>query len=74
MTTSVARETVRLGVRDGRCFIDGAWASDAAASFRQVHPSTNEVVAQMPEAGAEGVDKAVAAARRAFDEGPWPRM
>ena len=74
MTTNVARETVRLGVRDGRCFIDGAWASDAASSFRQVHPSTNEVVAQMPEAGAEGVDKAVAAARRAFDEGPWPRM
>ena len=74
MTTSVAREKKRLGVRDGRCFVDGAWVSDAAVGFDQVHPSTNEVVVQIPESGTDGVNVAVTAARRAFDEGPWPRM
>ncbi len=74
MTTGVARERKRLGVRDGRCFVDGDWSPDGRGSFDQVHPSTNEVVAQIPEAGADVVDTAVAAARRAFDHGPWPRM
>ena len=39
-----------------------------------VSPVTEEVIAQVPEAQPEDVDKAVAAARKAFDEGPWPRM
>ncbi len=74
MQTSVARERERLGVREGRCFVDGKWTSDASRAFDQIHPSTNEAVASIPEAGAAGVDRAVAAARRAFDDGPWPRM
>ncbi|MYF88748.1 MAG: aldehyde dehydrogenase family protein, partial [Boseongicola sp. SB0676_bin_33] len=74
MLTSVARERDRLKVGNGRNFVDGSWLSDAGDEFDQVHPSTNEVVASMPEAGVEGVDRAVAAARRAFDTGPWPRM
>ena len=74
MLTSVARERDRLGVGNGRNFIDGIWQTDSRGEFDQVHPSTNEVVARMPDAGAEGVDRAVTAARQAFDAGPWPRM
>ncbi|KXZ48141.1 hypothetical protein GPECTOR_30g237 [Gonium pectorale] len=39
-----------------------------------VDPRTEEVVLQVAEGDAADVDKAVAAARRAFDSGPWPRM
>lgn len=39
-----------------------------------VYPATGEVVSVLVEAGAEEVDAAVAAARAAFQRGPWPRM
>ncbi len=39
-----------------------------------VCPSDGKVFASVPRAGAAGVDRAVQAARRAFDEGPWARM
>ena len=37
-------------------------------------PRTGEVIARVAEGDSEDIDRAVAAARRAFDEGPWPRM
>ncbi|MDQ4051222.1 MAG: aldehyde dehydrogenase [Actinomycetota bacterium] len=56
-------------------FIDGGWAAPAsAAALRVVSPHTEEVVATVPEGSIADIDAAVAAARRAFDEGPWPRM
>jgi betaine-aldehyde dehydrogenase len=39
-----------------------------------VSPTTEEVIGRVPEAGAADVDRAVAAARAAFDTGPWPRL
>jgi acyl-CoA reductase-like NAD-dependent aldehyde dehydrogenase len=39
-----------------------------------ISPSTEEVLAAVPSATAEDVDEAVRAARRAFEEGPWPRL
>jgi len=39
-----------------------------------VNPATEEVYGRVPEATEADVDRAVAEARRAFDEGPWPRM
>ena len=39
-----------------------------------VSPHSEQVVATVPEGSAADIDAAVAAARRAFDEGPWPRM
>ncbi|MCX3059500.1 aldehyde dehydrogenase [Streptomyces beihaiensis] len=39
-----------------------------------VSPHTGEVFGRVPHAAPADVDRAVAAARRAFDEGPWPRM
>ncbi len=53
-------------------FIDGAFtAPRSGARLDVINPATEEVVAQVPEAGSAEVDAAVAAARRAFDEGPW---
>ena len=39
-----------------------------------INPFNGEAIASVPRAGAVDVNKAVAAARSAFDEGPWPRM
>ncbi|HEX3979248.1 MAG TPA: 5-carboxymethyl-2-hydroxymuconate semialdehyde dehydrogenase, partial [Solirubrobacteraceae bacterium] len=56
-------------------YIDGAFrASAAAETFESLNPATNEVLALAAAGGAEDVTLAVTAARRAFDEGPWPRL
>lgn len=55
--------------------IDGAWRAPASGRFLAVEdPATAEPFAEVAAGGAEDVDAAVAAARHAFDEGPWPRM
>ncbi|MDT0269677.1 aldehyde dehydrogenase [Streptomyces sp. DSM 44915] len=48
--------------------------SRSAARFPTVDPWTREPWAEVALGGAEEADAAVTAARRAFDEGPWPRM
>lgn len=75
MTMTVLEERDRLGVRPGRLYVDGAWtdASDGG-TWDQVNPATNETVTTFAVGSASDVDRAVAAARRAFDEGPWPRL
>jgi betaine-aldehyde dehydrogenase len=56
-------------------FVDGAWVAPAGSErFDVVNPATEDVFLQLPVAVPADVDKAVAAARQAFDEGPWPRM
>jgi len=58
-----------------RLFIGGSWvAPEGTGTIDVVSPSTEEVVARVPDATVADVDKAVAAARLAFDQGPWPRM
>ena len=75
MSLSVLEHRDQLGVQPGRLFIDGAWgdASDGG-TWEQMNPATNEVVTTFAVGTAADVDRAVAAARRAFDEGPWPRL
>jgi acyl-CoA reductase-like NAD-dependent aldehyde dehydrogenase len=54
--------------------IDGSWEPSATGStFETVDPSTGQVLARVAEGGAEDVDRAVRAARRAF-AGPWRRL
>ncbi|WP_421693668.1 aldehyde dehydrogenase [Aestuariivirga sp.] len=55
-------------------FIDGKW-TDAAdgRSFTSMNPSTGEDWAEIPEATADDVNRAVEAAHRAFTEGEWAR-
>jgi aldehyde dehydrogenase (NAD+) len=58
-----------------RLFIGGEWVEPATdLKIESISPSTEEIIATVPEAREGDVDRAVAAARRAFDEGPWPRM
>ncbi len=56
-------------------FIEGKWRPVAGAQrLRPVNPATEEYLPDVVAAGPDEVDLAVAAARRAFDVGPWPRM
>jgi len=45
----------------------------SSAVFDVISPFTEEAIARVPEASRGDVDRAVAAARKAFDSGPWPR-
>jgi aldehyde dehydrogenase (NAD+) len=54
----------------------GGELTDAASgeTFESIDPSTGEAFAEVAQAGKEDVRRATEAARKAFDEGPWPRM
>jgi acyl-CoA reductase-like NAD-dependent aldehyde dehydrogenase len=57
-----------------RLLIGGEWVETASGqTFATVDPSSGEEIAQVPQAQAEDVDRAVAAARGAFEEGPWTK-
>jgi betaine-aldehyde dehydrogenase len=57
-----------------RMFVDGEWVeSGTGRVFTVLDPSLEEVIAEVPEADAKDVERAVKAARRAFDMGPWPQ-
>src|SRR6202049_1237207 len=63
---------VKTEVRNYQMFINGDWvASKSAKTFPVYDPSTEEVIAQVPDASADDVNRAVAAAKAAFEEGPW---
>jgi len=67
-TTAVALPELKL-------LIDNRWvASESGRTFATVNPSTGEVICQVAEAVAADVDRAVCAARAAFERGPWRRM
>jgi len=56
-------------------YIDGRFVSASSGkSFPVFNPATGDVIAEVSEAEEEDVNRAVLAARRAFDDGPWPRM
>ncbi|MHB8669466.1 MAG: aldehyde dehydrogenase family protein [Acidimicrobiales bacterium] len=75
MAISVLNKRDELGVKGGQLFIDGSWcdASDGG-TWTHVNPAANEEVATFAIGSVGDVDRAVRAARRAFDEGPWPTM
>jgi acyl-CoA reductase-like NAD-dependent aldehyde dehydrogenase len=53
-------------------FIDGAWCdAKSGATFSTIDPATAQVIATVPAASSDDVDRAVRAARRAFDDGSW---
>ncbi|GIH69851.1 aldehyde dehydrogenase [Sphaerimonospora thailandensis] len=56
-------------------FIGGDWVAPAGTgTIEVISPHSEEVVARVPEGTPADMDRAVAAARDAFDNGPWPRM
>ena len=60
-------------IRQTQLFIDGQWISaQSGKTFDTVNPANEEVITQVAEGDATDIEHAVQAARRAFDEGPWP--
>src|SRR4029077_16070103 len=56
-------------------FINGAFVPSASGKrFATVNPATGETLAEVSEGGQEDLDRAVAAARAAFESGPWADM
>ncbi len=55
--------------------IGGQWMPSASGkTFEVVNPATEEVIAHVAEGEAEDIDRAVKAARKAFESGAWPAM
>jgi (Z)-2-((N-methylformamido)methylene)-5-hydroxybutyrolactone dehydrogenase len=62
-------------VREYKMLVGGEWVdAHSGKTFDSVNPYTGRVWSTAPEADEEDVDKAVGAAREAFDEGPWGKM
>lgn len=58
-----------------QAFIDGAFCDAASGkTFASINPATGETLAEVAEGDAADIDRAVQAARRAFDDGRWSRM
>ena len=58
-----------------KMWIGGEWLADPSGATREViNPANQAVLAHVPEASAAAVQAAVAAARAAFESGPWPAM
>ncbi len=58
-----------------RLFIGGDWVAPAGSgTIEVINPSTEQSAGTVPEGTEADIDAAVAAARKAFDEGPWPHM
>jgi len=63
----------KTSVRTYQNFIDGQWVPSASGeTFPVYDPSTEEVIAQVASSNSADIEKAVKAARAAFDSGPWP--
>lgn len=58
-----------------RLFIDGQWVEAVSGkTFTTPNPATGEPLAEVAEGDAADIDRAVKAARRAFEDGPWSRL
>src|SRR3989475_2638960 len=63
---------VKTEVRTYQMYINGEWvASKSNKTFPVYDPASEEIIAQVPDSNAEDVNRAVAAAKAAFEEGPW---
>ncbi|MCX7700595.1 MAG: aldehyde dehydrogenase family protein [Gemmataceae bacterium] len=72
---SAPRSTVPGKNWQTKLLIDGQWVDPVdGKSFETYNPATGEVIAVVAEGNAKDIDKAVQAARRALESGPWSRM
>ncbi|MBS1676587.1 MAG: aldehyde dehydrogenase family protein [Actinobacteria bacterium] len=58
-------------MRERRCYVDGAREEGAGATIVKVNPTSGTELGRFAAADAAQVERAVGAARRAFDSGPW---
>jgi aldehyde dehydrogenase (NAD+) len=65
----------KVKLSPGRLLIDGQWV-ETAKKFDTINPATGEILTQIAHASSADVDRAVAAARRAFEDrnGPWRKL
>lgn len=62
-------------VKNQQMLIGGKWVDSVSGkNFPTLNPATGETICNVAEGDKADVDKAVAAARKAFDSGPWPKM
>jgi len=76
-TAAAAEEPISPSIQVGetQLLINGKFVDAASGkTFPTLDPRTGEVIARVAEGDAADVDRAVIAARKAFDEGPWPKM
>ena len=75
MTVTVDRSVEEFIAAPRQLFIGGQWADAASGkTFETPNPATGETLARVAEGDAEDINRAVQAARAAFDDGPWGRM
>jgi len=75
MATATAAMQPEIKIGPTKLLINGKWVDSVSGkTFPTINPSTGEAITQVAEADAADVDKAVAAARAAFDKGPWRKM
>ncbi len=74
-TAPKARSVKPPKVKDQPMLIGGKWVDSVSGkTFPTSNPATGEVICQVAEGDKADVDRAVKAARKAFEEGPWPKM
>jgi phenylacetaldehyde dehydrogenase len=75
MTVTLERSVEDFVSVSRQMFIDGKWCQAASGkTFETPNPATGETLANVAEGDSEDIDRAVRAARRAFEDGPWSRM
>src|SRR6202050_571286 len=75
MTVTVDRSVEEFTAAPRKLFIDGQWADAASGrTFETPNPATGETLAAIAEGDVEDINRAVRAARNAFESGPWGRM
>jgi phenylacetaldehyde dehydrogenase len=75
MTVTLDRNVEEFIAAPRQMFINGQWADAASGkTFETPDPATGQTLARVAEGDAEDIDRAVRAARAAFEEGPWSRM
>ena len=72
---TVTNEAVAPIAHADRFYIDGGWVAPSSdATIEVIDSGTEEIYFRVAEAQASDIDRAVTAARRAFDEGAWPHV
>ncbi|MEA2630353.1 MAG: aldehyde dehydrogenase [Chloroflexota bacterium] len=75
MAQTVEKRPATPTIRQTRLLIDNQWVDPVeGGEFDTYNPATGEVIAEVAEGTAADVDKAVKAARRALEKGPWGTM
>ena len=66
---------LRKSLSPARLFIDGQWVDPSSGQhFTTINPATEEPLTEVADASAADVDRAVQAARKAFESGPWAKI